>query len=132
MILTKLIGLSHTEPPSDPRDCQASAVSNVSISLEWNPPAENGGRSDVQYTVSYQRTDSLHLGYDTAANNLKETGFEITGLNPLTDYKVKVCAENGVSSQSPLTSCCVIDVKTTEGGTSLVLTVILITGTIHS
>ncbi len=70
----------------------------------------------------YQKADSLHLGFNRATSNLGVTSYTVTGLDPLTDYKVWVVSENSVSEEfldseeDMMLRSTVVDAKTKAGG----------------
>ncbi len=115
-----LCTLCCTAPPSTPLDLTIEDCTNTTVSLCWEPPSNDGERSDLFYRVIYQRTDSLHLGFNVAVSSVHDTCFNVTGLEPLTDYKVYVVSENAVSSEFLVDDqeqrSSVIDATTKEGG----------------
>lgn len=45
------VGVSVAGPPSEPRHLIVNAVSSNSVTLDWSPPLDLGGRTDLQYRV---------------------------------------------------------------------------------
>ena len=88
-----------SEPPSAPSGLNLTDVSSTSISVNWSPSAETGGRSDLYYKVEYSDPDNL--GSFTGAVYLNGTSHTFTGLRPYTSYCIRVSAHNGVSDQDP-------------------------------
>ena len=76
----------------------------------------NGGRDDLEYQLSYQRTGVPDNG--TVYGRVNVTSGEITGLRPFTQYVVMVNGENGVSAQATDTSGRTVSatIMTEEGG----------------
>ena len=89
---------------------------NVSCTLRWAEPADNGGRNDTIYNIRYREGGSSSNPITTSNVN-----YVITNLKPVTVYEISVTAENGVSHnevslddlhQRTATITC----TTTEGG----------------
>ena len=83
-------------------------VGNTTAVIKWNPPLSNGGRNDIHYVVKYREVSSL--GPFTPAGQTSESNFTVQGLKPVTQYIIRVIAENGVSDQEPGSE----DERTTE------------------
>ena len=50
------------QPPSEPVDVFAEAISDTEILVQWNPPLENGGRPITHYKVEYDELPSFTSG----------------------------------------------------------------------
>ncbi len=89
---------------------------STSVYLTWEVPISDGGRSDIEYKLSYQRSESETQIY----GRVSRTEVEITGLAPFTEYIVFVSAENGVSSQATNASgrTASVTIMTEEGSKS--------------
>ena len=76
----------------------------------------NGGRDDLEYQLSYQRTDVPDSV--TVYGRVNVTMGQITGLRPFTQYVVMVSGENGASAQATDTSRRTVsmNITTEEGG----------------
>ena len=89
--------------PSAPLNLEPIGYTDSSITIRWEAPYENGGRSDLYYQVHH--SDPVIPGLMIEANCtrneecLTDTVCTITGLQPATTYFVRVSAHNGVSDQ---------------------------------
>ena len=106
-------------PPSAPTSLTVVASANVSCTLGWTEPADNGGRSDTFYSIRYREGGSISGSSNpvTTSNVI----YVIINLKPVTVYEISVTTENGVSHnevslddlhQRTATITC----TTTEGG----------------
>ena len=95
-LLQYLLTLYSIAPPTSPGDIDTIS-SSTSITITWTPPTNNGGRTDLYYTVAYSN-DSFTI---TPVNVENTTQYTITGLTPSTQYTVTVTTNNGVSNQDP-------------------------------
>ena len=84
-------------PPTAPGDIDTISVDSTSITITWTPPTNNGGRTDLYYTVAYSNGSFT----STPVNVENTTQYTITGLTPSTQYTVTVTTNNGVSDQDP-------------------------------
>lgn len=87
-----------------PLNLVKTGTSKSSLSVSWETPDHNGGRSDLYYQVHY--SDPFFPGVMIEANCtqdsdhcLVDNACTITGLRPATRYQVRVSAHNGVSDQ---------------------------------
>lgn len=85
-----------TQPPSAPDNLTVTFADQFSISLAWQPPHKNGGRNDVTYRVHCLNCGP-YVDYKPAAKNLNLTRVTVSGLEPVTEYKFQIFAENGVT-----------------------------------
>ena len=83
-------------------------VGNTTAVVEWYPPISDGGRNDIYYVVKYREVGSL--GPFTTAGQTSESPFAVQELKPVTQYIIRIIAENGVSDQEPGSE----DERTTE------------------
>uniref|UniRef100_A0A665W050 Ephrin type-A receptor 7 n=1 Tax=Echeneis naucrates TaxID=173247 RepID=A0A665W050_ECHNA len=97
-----------TRPPSAPQNLVYN-INQTTISLEWSPPVDTGGRNDVRYRVICRRCSwepeecvpcGLNVGYSPAQSELVETYVTITDLLAHANYTFEVEAVNGVSDLS--------------------------------
>uniref|UniRef100_A0A8C4X1Y2 receptor protein-tyrosine kinase n=1 Tax=Eptatretus burgeri TaxID=7764 RepID=A0A8C4X1Y2_EPTBU len=98
-----------TSPPSAPQDL-IPGVNKTSLTLEWRPPRDTGGRDDILYNVICRRcSDTRRLSCDRCMQpvefvprllGLTETQVFISGLRAHTPYTFEIQAVNGVSSLS--------------------------------
>ena len=89
-------------PPSLPRNVRVTSRNSDSITLEWDPPEDLGGRTDTTYVLRYQEVGSTTS--PTFAIRVNITTATITGVC------VCVCVCVCVSE---CTSLCVCDVPLT-------------------
>ena len=93
-----------TASPSAVRGHRSTDQSNTTITITWTQPSSLGERDDVYYSIEYREQGSLDdfqtagREDDTGATEYTHT---IADLNPVTDYLIRVIAENGVSDQDP-------------------------------
>lgn len=97
-----------TEPPSAPRSVNP-LINDTTLTLEWNEPLENGGRTDLSYAVrcSVCRSPKVScvpcgdsVSYRPAQRGLLGRRVEVWGLLPHTTYTFTIRALNGVSQLS--------------------------------
>ncbi|KAG7477590.1 hypothetical protein MATL_G00071210 [Megalops atlanticus] len=95
-------------PPSAPLDLTAATMSGAGkLELSWSPPADTGGRDDVEYAVLCERCESgacLPCGervrFEPAPTGLRDTWVAVSELEPHLNYTFTVEARNGVSGLS--------------------------------
>ncbi|XP_069569328.1 ephrin type-B receptor 4a [Brachyistius frenatus] len=97
-----------TKTPSAPRSI-VPQINDTTLSLEWNEPLDNGGRTDLSYAVRCTVCRSpkgtcLSCGdsvsYRPAQDGLLGRRVEMWGLLPHTTYTFTIQALNGVSQLS--------------------------------
>ncbi|XP_035474046.1 ephrin type-A receptor 7 isoform X3 [Scophthalmus maximus] len=97
-----------TRPPSAPQNLVYN-INQTSVSLEWGPPADTGGRNDVSYRVICRRCSwepeecvpcGPNVGYSPAQTGLVDTYVTIMDLLAHANYTFEVEAVNGVSDLS--------------------------------
>ncbi|XP_068087282.1 ephrin type-A receptor 7 isoform X5 [Hyperolius riggenbachi] len=97
-----------TRPPSAPQNLIYN-VNQTTVTLEWSPPADNGGRNDVTYRVickrcSWEQGECLPcgntVGYVPQQSGLVDTYITIVDLVAHANYTFEVEAVNGVSDLS--------------------------------
>ncbi|XP_058468702.1 ephrin type-A receptor 7 isoform X2 [Solea solea] len=97
-----------TRPPSAPQNLVYN-TNQTTVSLEWNPPADTGGRNDVSYRVICRRCSwepeecvpcGPNVGYSPAQSGLVDTYLTIMDLLAHANYTFEVEAVNGVSDLS--------------------------------
>ena len=99
---------SFTASPSLAQNVNLIVRRNTTVVVGWEPPLSNGGRNDIYYVVKYREVGSL--GPFTTAGHTSESPFTVHGLKPVTQYYIRITAENGVSDQEPGSQ----DERTTE------------------
>ncbi|XP_041656783.1 ephrin type-B receptor 4a [Cheilinus undulatus] len=97
-----------TRPPSAPRSI-VTQINDTTLSLEWNRPLDNGGRTDLTYAVRCSVCRSPKgpclpcgdsVSYRPAQHGLLGRRLEVWGLLPHTTYAFTIQALNGVSQLS--------------------------------
>ncbi|CAL9691778.1 unnamed protein product [Knipowitschia caucasica] len=97
-----------TRPPSAPQNLVYN-INQTTVSLEWGPPADTGGRNDVTYRVlcrrcSWEPEECVPCGpgvtYSPAQSGLVDTYVSATDLLAHANYTLEVEAVNGVSDLS--------------------------------
>jgi len=82
----------------------------------WEAPEDNGGRTDLFYTISHSVTGDIF--------NTTSTNITLTGLISFVSYELRVTADNGVSSQDDDNidlRTVIISIMTERGGISICL-----------
>ncbi|XP_058248870.1 ephrin type-A receptor 7 isoform X3 [Hemibagrus wyckioides] len=97
-----------TRPPSAPQNLVYN-INQTTVTLEWNPPADSGGRDDLTYRIvcrrcSWEPEECMPCGGNVAftpqQSGLMETSITISELMPHANYTFEVEAVNGVSDLS--------------------------------
>ncbi|KAM7394966.1 hypothetical protein PAMA_006619 [Pampus argenteus] len=97
-----------TRPPSAPQNLVYN-INQTTVTLEWSPPADTGGRNDVTYRVICRRCSwepeecvpcGPNVGYSPAQSGLVDTYVTIMDLLAHANYTFEVEAVNGVSDLS--------------------------------
>lgn len=100
--------VSHKGPPSAPQNLIFN-INQTTVSLEWSPPADNGGRNDVTYRVLCKRCSweqgecvpcGSNVGYMPQQTGLADNYVTILDLLAHANYTFEVEAVNGVSDLS--------------------------------
>ncbi|MGH0158641.1 UNVERIFIED_CONTAM: hypothetical protein FKN15_062440 [Acipenser sinensis] len=95
-------------PPSAPQNLIYN-INQTTVTLEWSPPADNGGRSDVTYRImcrkcSWEQGECAPcgniVGFIPQQSGLVDTYATIVDLLSHTNYTFEVEAVNGVSDVS--------------------------------
>ncbi|XP_023674784.1 ephrin type-B receptor 1-B isoform X1 [Paramormyrops kingsleyae] len=130
-----------TSVPSGPRNI-ISVINETSVTLEWHPPRETGGREDVVYNIVCRkcRTDRRSCSpcddsveFVPRQLGLTETRVFISNLWAHTLYTFEVQAVNGVTSKSPYPPQHVaIDITTNQAAPSMIRTMHQVTSTMKS
>ncbi|XP_036409624.1 ephrin type-A receptor 4b [Megalops cyprinoides] len=98
-----------TKPPSAPEN-PISTINETSVTLEWSPPRDTGGRGDVTYSIHCRKCSGdgrkcgpcgSGLHFVPRQFGLSLTKVQVTDLLPHTNYTFSVEAVNGVSDLSP-------------------------------
>ncbi|XP_035269423.1 ephrin type-A receptor 3 [Anguilla anguilla] len=98
-----------TRPPSTP-ESPMSTINETSVTLEWSPPRDSGGRGDVTYSIHCRKCseDGRKCGPCGSGPHFVPRQFglslpkvQVTDLLPHTNYTFSIEALNGVSDLSP-------------------------------
>ena len=100
IVLISTIFINCAGPPSVPQNVGLTPLKN-SITVRWSPPAEDGGRTDLYYEVIRSDHDNTRSFNPSVYRNTNSRSYTFSGLNPFTEYCVRVTAHNGVSDQDP-------------------------------
>merc|ERR1712223_143151 len=90
-----------TRPPSAPRNVTYRFIDKTTLQLSWNPPRDEGARSDTNYKVDMELSSCPSCATSVTFNPSQETTqttMTISNLTPGVIYKLRVYASNGVSS----------------------------------
>ena len=87
--------------PDAPSGLTSTSLTDTTVSLSWEEPASNGGRTDgVEYTIRFKT-----LGMDFQDYNppsiITSTSADVSGLSPVTTYTFVVIADNKVTKEFP-------------------------------
>ncbi|XP_076315246.1 ephrin type-A receptor 4-like isoform X2 [Tachypleus tridentatus] len=88
-----------TQPPSAPRNLTVDFVDQSTVVLSWQAPSYVGGRTDMSYRVACDACGNA-VSYIPSQQGFNDTKVTISGLNPVTTYRLQIFAENGVSGFS--------------------------------
>ncbi|GAB0186303.1 ephrin type-A receptor 7 [Grus japonensis] len=97
-----------TRPPSAPQNLIFN-INQTTVSLEWSPPADNGGRNDVTYRILCKRCSweqgecvpcGSNIGYMPQQTGLVDNYVTVMDLLAHANYTFEVEAVNGVSDLS--------------------------------
>ncbi|MBN3298487.1 EPHA3 protein, partial [Amia calva] len=98
-----------TMPPSAPEN-PISTINETSVTLEWSPPRESGGRGDITYSIHCRKCSADSRKCSPCGSGLhfvpRQFGLSyakvlVTDLLPHTNYTFDIEAVNGVSDLSP-------------------------------
>lgn len=92
-----LVGhVTYTEASTAPTDVLASGIAQEEATLGWTPPADNGGAAVTGYRVEVA-SDALFADI-VATIDVAAATTPVTGLDPGTEYFVRVGAINAVTA----------------------------------
>ncbi|XP_067881885.1 ephrin type-A receptor 7 isoform X3 [Heterodontus francisci] len=106
--LTDSPSVSCTRPPSAPQNLIYN-INQTTVSLEWGPPADTGGRDDVTYRImckqcSWEQGECVpcgsSIGFIPQQSGLADTFVTVVDLLAHANYTFEVEAVNGVSDLS--------------------------------
>ncbi|XP_051509589.1 ephrin type-A receptor 3-like isoform X1 [Myxocyprinus asiaticus] len=101
--------LGCTRPPSSPVNLTSQHLGDTVVTLHWAPPADLGGRAEVEYDVLCKQRQDASVGQWVpceskvlilpSAVGLKHTAVNITRMKPELDYHLSVTARNAISTK---------------------------------
>ena len=97
-----------TRPPSAPRNVTYRFIDKTTMQITWNPPRDEGARSDTSYKVDIELSSCPSCATSVTFNPSQETSqttMTISNLTPGEIYKLRVYASNGVSSLGKYNIC---------------------------
>ena len=98
------IHLLSSASPSAVQNYRSTNQSSTTITIAWSQPASLGGRGDTYYTIEIREQGSLsdfRMVDQESDTGVEDYTYTVLNLNPVTDYLIRVIAENGVSDQDP-------------------------------
>ena len=108
-----------TRAPSAPRNLTRRFLDPNTLMLTWDPPLDEGGRSDTQYKVECDVCSSLVTL--SPASPSSQSSVTLSHLQPGSTYTIRVFAVNGVSNLSLDTdNYAEVSVSTGSGAPSVV------------
>ena len=90
--------VSCSRPPSAPRNLTLTKVDTRSVTLSWQAPRDDGGRSDTVYRILCRNCGNEVRFNPRSSSTFQQTFITMENLSPGTAYRVEVFSENGVSS----------------------------------
>ena len=81
--------------PSAPRDVKVTVVTSLSVTLQWIPPANNGGAELTGYIIE-KRLGTKHTWEKAATVETSVTEYTVENLKEKCAYYFRVSAENEV------------------------------------
>ena len=88
-----------TSPPSAPRNLTLVLLDSTSLTLAWQQPRDTGGRDDIRYRVECVNCGS-GVAFSPSSPTIASTFIKADGLAPVSTYRLRVYAENGVSREA--------------------------------
>jgi predicted phage tail protein len=90
------------DPPKGP--LVVSDVTKTSAKIKWEKPEDDGGSPIKEYEIEKMDTKTGKWVRVGKIPGTGDTAFEITGLNPGSEYKFRVTAVNDEGDSEPLES----------------------------
>merc|ERR1719394_1577808 len=81
--------------PGAPRNVQVTAVTSLSVTLQWIPPASNGGADLTGYVIE-KRIGTSHTWEKAATVDTSVTEYTVENLKEKCQYYLRVSAENEI------------------------------------
>ena len=100
-----------SELPSPPQDFRVAKVTNKTVTLNWNPPAYDGGSVVTEYIVEIAKDTGVDLSWTVCGSDVLSP-YEVNYLHTEENYKFRVRAKNavGLSEARETGSVCVKEV----------------------
>lgn len=99
--------LSPPEPPSAPVNLITHRFNDSVLSLRWDPPHDWGGREEMNYRVQCEQEEEAGGPWGPCPDEtvilpdptgLNSTSVSISGLGPLSNFRLSVQAWNSIST----------------------------------
>lgn len=97
-VVIPLTNILHIAPPSAPRSLNLVTSTNVSCTISWEAPSDDGGRNDTFYSITQVHIEKGNISGIFAPTTTVNTHYVIKNLKPVTTYQIRITAENGVSA----------------------------------
>ena len=81
--------------PGAPRNVQVTAVTSLSVTLQWIPPSSNGGADLTGYIIE-KRIGTSHTWEKAATVDTSVTEYTVENLKEKCQYYLRVSAENEI------------------------------------
>eukprot|EP00095_Tigriopus_kingsejongensis_P002301 snap_masked-scaffold1442_size41114-processed-gene-0.3 protein:Tk02301 transcript:snap_masked-scaffold1442_size41114-processed-gene-0.3-mRNA-1 annotation:"ephrin type-b receptor 1-b isoform x9" len=104
-----------TRPPNAPQRAAYHSFPNGTIQLSWQPPSDEGARTDTQYEVQCLNCHGRLPSYRPRASELAQTSVLVHGLQLGQSYQFAIRALNGVSDLSNASSSSAITLNVVLG-----------------
>ncbi|KAL7541113.1 LOW QUALITY PROTEIN: hypothetical protein ACHAXR_012985 [Thalassiosira sp. AJA248-18] len=91
------------QPPSEPVDVFAEAISDTEILVQWNPPLETGGRSVTHYKIEYDELSSFTSGQNSGPfGSVSLSSSSISTISDVQSITVKIDDEGLLNNEAYL------------------------------
>lgn len=92
-----MLSISHalvlTDKPGKPDPPEISKIKQKAVTLQWKPPASDGGSDIFNYVVEYRSEGSFRWTRSTE-DNVPTTSYIVKGLKEEDNYEFRISAEN--------------------------------------
>lgn len=95
----KFVAKNPFDVPGKPEAPEIMEVAETSVSLEWQPPAKDGGAPITNYIVEYK--ERMDIKWKTATREVKETKFVVENLKAGAEHEFRITAQNKAGAGPP-------------------------------